>query len=183
MGILFEWLLSIIREFQFWLIVQPWDRALRTRLGRNPRVLAEGIHWKIPLVDTVQVVSTQQQTYPFPSQTLWSADGRPVTVAGLIKFRIVDPCASQMAMKEPETICAAQAQTAVTEYVSERSVADMRLGELRQTIFDALVGAVPGIEFDEVAITEFGAFRTLRLLQESWRPYTQTEGENKKAGW
>lgn len=174
MNALFEWLLSVIKELQPWLIVQPWERAIRTRLGRNPIVLDAGIHWKLPLTDSVFVINSRQRAYPFPSQTLWSKDGKSITAAGLVIFRVSDPFEAHMAMKEPEMICAAFAQAAITEYVSTHDLSEMRVEELRQYVLDAL-GAVPGVAFDDVTITEFGAFRTIRLLQEQWRPETSLD--------
>lgn len=172
MNALFDWLISIITEFKFWIIVQPWERAIRTRRGRSPIVLSDGLHFRIPVVDLVRILNNRLRTYVFPSQTIETIDGRPVTCAGVVGFRISDPLEAHMAMMEPETVVSALSQRCVANYITTRKYASITVAEMNEHIAAELASMTEGLVFDFVSITEFGAFRTIRLLQENWRPST-----------
>jgi regulator of protease activity HflC (stomatin/prohibitin superfamily) len=168
----FEWLISIITEFKFWIIVQPWERCVLTRRGRDPRVLADGLHWRIPVIDATQTLNNRKRTYSFPSHTIVSRDRQAVTFAGVITFTIADPLQMHLSTKEPETLLCAVALRFMSEYVTSRDYADMSVPEMNEQLETELAAHTDGLTIEFAAVTEFGAFRTLRLLQESWRPYT-----------
>ena len=172
----FEWLISIINEFKFWIIVEPWERAVRTRRGKHASLLDCGIHWRIPIIDQVFIKNDRLRTYAFPSQTIATKDGAVVTCAGIVGFRVTDPLAAYMIMMEPQTAISALAQRCVADYITEHPYGEIVVSEMNSHIEAELASMTDGIMFEFVSITEFGAFKTFRLLQENWRPHTGVDG-------
>lgn len=172
MNQLFDWLISIINEFKFWIIVQPWERAVRTRRGLDPVVIEEGMHFRAPLLDQVQILNNRLRTYSFPSHTIETKDRKAVTCAGVVGFRIADPLEAHMTMMEPETVVSALALRCVADFINSRIYDEIAVAEMNEHIATELAAETRGLTIEFVAITEFGAFRTIRLLQENWRPST-----------
>jgi regulator of protease activity HflC (stomatin/prohibitin superfamily) len=80
-----------------WDVVSPftvcaaYERVVILRLGKYHRTLDPGFHLKWPLAEfPIQAVScmTTERT---PPQTLTTADGKNVVVAGIVRFEIKDP--------------------------------------------------------------------------------------------
>lgn len=170
-----EWLMSLIREAKWWVIVQPWERAVRTRRGMNAEIVEAGLHFKIPVIDEVIVVNNRLRIAVFPSQTITTNDGKTVTVAGVVGFRITDPLAALMAMRQPEMTCAAFAQASVASYIAARSLSEIAVADLQESARRDIEGRASGMKFDFVNVVDFAAVKTIRLLQEQWRPGTRTD--------
>lgn len=176
-GDLFRWLTDAWKAIQPWATVLPWERGVRVTLGRYTRLLEPGIRWRIPLVHTVWIVNTRLRFTSFPPLTLTTADGKQLTVAGIIGFRITDPLAAMQSMTQIEVSCPAMVQAAISESVGEKDLEDLVREELEEEAINALRLATNGLTFEMVRITDFGAIRTLRLIQESWRPETERDKE------
>ena len=78
-----------------WIVVPPWCVGVRVRLGRRAARLESGFHFRIPLLDQVQLVSTRTRY----------VSGQPVTIQGsrpgyartrcaTVSFAVVDPIAA-----------------------------------------------------------------------------------------
>lgn len=72
-------------------VCAAYERVVVLRWGKFNRVLEPGIHAKWPLAEfPIQAIScmTTERT---PPQTLTTADGKNVVVAGIVRFEIKDP--------------------------------------------------------------------------------------------
>lgn len=175
MSELFQWLANLLKGARFWAIVQPWEKAVRVRAGKHTAVWPAGLHLRIPYLDEVTIVNNRLRIAPVPCQTLSTRDGKAVTVAALIGFRITDPLSAMLALQAPEMSCAAFVQTAIAKHVVERTVAEINIGELERAVLAALVGfGGGGLNFDFVSVVDYAVVKTFRLLQEQWRPQTPT---------
>lgn len=177
-GIL-QWLTDIAKTVQLWVVVLPWDRGVRVRLGKYTSLLEPGIHWKIPLVDKVWIVNNRLRFTSFPAQTLGTTDGKSITMAGVIGFRIADPLEAMLSLVQPEVSCAALAQTTIAEYVCSRTFPELDRAELEQECLADLQRVATGLTFEVVRLTDFALMRTLRIIksEESWRPETRADKE------
>jgi regulator of protease activity HflC (stomatin/prohibitin superfamily) len=169
---LFESLINVLQRIKIWTTIQPWQRGVRVRLGKHTQLLEPGLHFRIPLLDTVATVNTRLRIAAFPSQTITASDGRPVTIAGNVGFRIDDPFKVLMALSHPEASCSAYAQAAAARWVASRAVADVTVSEFEVQALDDVRAAIPGVVFEFVTVTDFACVKTIRLLQEEWRPNT-----------
>lgn len=171
----FEWISGALRAAKWWAVVMPWERAVRVRAGKHTRVWEPGWHWRIPFLDEVRTFNNRLRISTFPSLTITSKDGRTVTAAGLVGFRIVDPLRVILALQQPEHTCGALVMAFASEYLGTRAFAEVTAAEFETAALAALTHRVPGCQFEFVRLTDFAAVRTYRLLQEQWRPNTQTQ--------
>lgn len=173
MGDILKWITDLLKSVQFWVTIAPWEVGVRVRLGKHTKQLGPGVHLRIPLVDHITPVNTRIRIAAFPCVTVSTTDGPVFTAAGLVGFRIVDPLLSMQTFKEPETSCSAFAQGVAAEYISVRTSGEVNPCELETYAMEQLAHSVSGIEFEFVRLTDCAAVRTIRLLQESWRPETR----------
>src|SRR5687768_9571068 len=94
-------LIDFIRGLKWWTVVNPWERAVRVRAGKWTKVLECGWHWRIPFFDTIWLVNSRLRFAPFPCTTISTVDGKTVTAAGTVGFRIVDPLLAKMTWHQP----------------------------------------------------------------------------------
>lgn len=177
MSSLFDWLSSLFRGVRFWVVIQPWERAVHVRLGKRERVLGPGVHLRIPLADEVTVVNTRLRIAPVPCQTISTLDGKAVTVGAVVGFRVVDPLKAMRALQAPERACAAYVQALIARHLSSRQWAEIAVPGLEADALAGLDGfGGGGLAYDFVRVVDFAAVRTFRLLQEQWRPSTAEQG-------
>jgi regulator of protease activity HflC (stomatin/prohibitin superfamily) len=175
----FRWLIELVRGARFWRIVQPWERAVRTRAGKRAKVLDAGFHLVIPWLDEVRPINTRLRVAAVPLLTVTTKDGRTISVGGSIGFRIVDPLDAMLRLHHPTGLFPVLAQAAIAGYIVSRSLDALVVGEVEAATLDELREAAgAGIAIDFFRIVDFAAVRTYRLLDEQWRPHT-----NEVEGW
>jgi regulator of protease activity HflC (stomatin/prohibitin superfamily) len=182
MGGFFERILDLLRMLKWWVVLSPWEEAVRVRLGKHTKNLYAGWHWLIPLIDEVHVINTRLRITSVPCQTLTTKDGKVVTASCMIGFKIVDPMKSMMALQAPADSCSAFAMTALSKYIVDRNLTDINLIELEAEVCAALADAAAGIEFEFVNIIDYAVVKTIRLMNESWRPSALPSEYNDKPG-
>jgi len=177
---LFEAITKWFSGAKFFVIVQPWESAVRTRLGKNARILASGLHWLIPFADEVRRYNNRVRFYPIPTFNPSTRDGKTLTIGGLISFSIIDPLAASMAVSEPETCAAAIAQSEVARLITAAdSVASIEVEKLCSYTARVAQSQLPGVQVHYVRLVDFAQMRTLRLLQEQWRLYTDRDKQER----
>jgi len=89
---MFDWLSEIIQAIisiiPRLLIVRATHNGIKWKRGHTASALAPGLHWYWPLVTEVELVVVARQTLNTPSQALLTADGKPVTVGGVVIYKI-----------------------------------------------------------------------------------------------
>jgi regulator of protease activity HflC (stomatin/prohibitin superfamily) len=174
---LFQWIVGLIKGARFWQVVLPWERAVRVRFGRNPILWESGFHWRIPYFDEVRVANTRLRIACVPAQTITTRDGRTVTIDVSLAFRIRDPLVAMMRLQKPEDSCAGFAQIAVARFVKGHSYAEITLEDLEAAVMvETAALAGDGLAFEYVRVVEFALIRTIRLIQDTWRPHTGEGG-------
>ncbi len=167
----FQWLSDLFRGVKFWAVVLPWERAVRVRLGRWVAMWEPGPHWRIPFLDEVRVVNTRMRIASVPCVTVTTMDGKTVTAAGYVAFRLSDPYKVLLTIQHPED--AAGALAAFADYIVSRRVMALSTRQMEEGALAILrKTALAGFEFDFVKVVDFEVVRTFRLLQEQWRPST-----------
>lgn len=73
------------------IIISEYDRGVRLRRGRNPKLYMPGISFKIPFVDFVHTCTVTNDTKEPIAIFVTTSDGKTITATPFIKFRIVDP--------------------------------------------------------------------------------------------
>ena len=173
MNSFFEWLLNLIREFRFFLIVHPWELCVRTRFGKHITLLYSGVHLRIPFFDSMHITNTRLRVCHSPTQTLTTLDGKTISIAFAIGFSIVDPVRALRTFQDPESTFAALAGASSAEFVCERKSPQIKPSDLASYTKSKLEESTREIiTIDFVQLSDFAFARTYRLLQEQWRPVT-----------
>jgi regulator of protease activity HflC (stomatin/prohibitin superfamily) len=175
-----QWLTSILQQVKLWAVVAPWERAVRVRMGKHALVLGPGVHFRIPLLDSILMFNNRLRIASFPNQTLTTEDGRTISVAGNVGFRIDDPLLAMNSLQQPEYSCAALVQTTVSSYISTRSLDGIDKSEIEAEAKADLERIASGLSIEYVSLTDFAPVnRTFRVLGDEWRPATKPDTHDK----
>lgn len=181
MSELVQWIVSVLKSARIWVVVLPWEKAVRVRFGKHALVWGPGFHWRIPFFDDVRVVNNRLRISSTPFQAVTTKDGKTVSVGTSIGFRVADPLLALRAMLQPEFSCGVYAQTLVSAYIRTRNADQLSVEEMGRFVHEGMRGfGGGGLEYDFVSIVDFAIVRTYRLLQEGWRPTTESDVEPKR---
>lgn len=170
-----QWLIELLRSLRLWVTILPWERAVRVRFGKRAEVLDPGVHFCYPYIDKIWPVNQRLRFSNFPVQSLTTKDGKILNVAGMIKFKIVDPLVAMQALMDPENSVAAICMTVVSDYILGRNLTDLDPLELEALAMSQLILHAPGFEFESVSMTDWATGRSIRLMNDSWRPDTKSD--------
>lgn len=170
-----KWIAEFFRGVRCWVIVLPWERAVRVRLGRWVKLLEPGAHPRIPIVDDVRVFNNRLRIAAFPSLTVTTKDGLTVTAAGLIGFKISDPLKAMLSLRDPESTCSGLGMAAVARLIAASAFEDIDVERVERSAAEAIERRAPGCSLDFVQLVDFAAVKTFRLLQDQWRPSTSVD--------
>jgi regulator of protease activity HflC (stomatin/prohibitin superfamily) len=165
---LFRAIADFMRELTPWVLIEPWEQALRVRLGKHVKKLSPGIHIKIPYIDVVHKKSSRYRTALCAPQTLTTKDGKTVVCSVAIGYALHD---IQKLFDTIYDVNATLTQT-VASYVAD-AVATTLSHELRAaTISDDLTAQLAnefekfGLKEITIRIQDFAFIRAFRLIQD-----------------
>src|SRR5690606_18122836 len=73
-------------------IVQQYQQALVLESGKPKRIVDQaGLHWKLPVVETVELFDKRILDLDTSSQELFSSDQNKLIVDSFARYRIIDP--------------------------------------------------------------------------------------------
>ena len=80
-------IIALFLVFGSWFIVSPGDVAIKTRMGRIVDSYAEGLHFKMPLIDSVDKFSIKVQRSDIKTQA-FTSDQQTMNVIMVVNHRI-----------------------------------------------------------------------------------------------
>lgn len=156
----------------WWVIVAPWEQALRVRGGRRVRCLPPGVHLKIPFVDTVYVQSVRLRIAALSMQTVMTADRLPLTVAGALGYTVVDIEKLYRTLHHAHDTLTTMAMMALAESVAKKRAEDLTPESIAAAATAAIDFAQYGLGDASVRVTDFAITRTFRLISDArWGAY------------
>ena len=73
---LIELIVASLETFQFWTVINPYERAVLIRLGQFKEELAPGFHWRLPFhIDAVHSEHVVPRTERISGLATTTADG------------------------------------------------------------------------------------------------------------
>lgn len=165
----FDYLARLLGGMAFWVVVLPWQQALRVRAGRYVRRLAPGVYLKLPVLDAVKVESVRRRTSTAPVQTLSTSDGITVTVAAVIGYAIGDLEALYTSLHHAEDTIIQTAQGAIASQVFALLRSEVEPERLSVLVNERLAGAFAsyGLVDVTVQITDFAFVRAFRVINDT----------------
>ncbi len=106
-------------------IVKQYQRRIVLRLGKYSRTLQPGINFIIPFIEGTIPVDIRILTSDIPSQQLITKDNIPITVNGVVYFRVEDPEKAVLTIKDYYYATSTYAQTVLRDVVSQYELDDI----------------------------------------------------------
>ena len=156
--------------FKWWIVVAPWEQAVRVRGGKHASLLGPGIHFRIPGLDWISRESVRLRTIDLGLQTISTLDGKTVTTSGYIRYKVGNLLKVMNSFHHPEDTLVDEAMGAIADHITVRELADLTPRGVGAAATAALGGTDGcGLTALEVKITDFASVRTYRLLQDDRR--------------
>ena len=127
---LIELLLSIFPRLQFLL---PNEAGIRVTLGSRVRSIGPGYWWYWPLVQQISYGCVAPQVLDLPTQTVWTKDGKQITISLTIRFSVVDIEKALLKIHDFDSALQNLARGAMAEYINQHTLEECSdLGRLMQ---------------------------------------------------
>lgn len=159
----FQW---IIDSMKIWVIVQPWESAVRVRMGKQTKVLTKGIFFRIPYLDSVFVQENRLRIVQMSLQTLTTKDLNAITIEGAVGYEITNIEKLYNTLYQPETTISSMVKSKIAEYIFERNHQDILPAELEKIVLKDLQALDYGIDIKYLRIQNFAIVKTFRLIQD-----------------
>lgn len=150
----------------WWVVISPWEQAIRVRLGKRIALLNAGIYLRIPLVDKIYIQSTRLRMMSTHTQTLTTRDKKLVTVGAALSYSIKDILKLYLTMHYPEETLRNLVAGAIARVVTSTDAADLNPAMLGREATSGFDFSDFGLEASTVQITDFAFTRAYRLIQD-----------------
>lgn len=151
--------------FRWWVVVAPWEQAVRVRMGKHVCVLDAGVHLRVPFVDRVFRQSVRRRFSSIPTQTVTTRDGRTVTVSGTMGYAIADIGKLYNTLHHAEDTITSEGQGLISRFIARSDFADCLPAAIEVHVTEHLDLKRYGLAGMEFFVTDFAAVRTYRLIQ------------------
>lgn len=162
--------------FTWWVMVAPWEQALRVRAGRHVKRLTPGVHLRIPFLDTVHVQSVRLRLATMSMQTVMTRDRRALTVAGALGYAVGNIEQLYQTLHHAEDTLTNLSMTAVAECAALEDADALTPEKLARLSTEALAFTTKyGLVDVSIRITDFAFLRTYRLVSDTrWGTHGDT---------
>ncbi|MBI4210888.1 MAG: SPFH domain-containing protein [Candidatus Diapherotrites archaeon] len=109
-------------------IINQWETGVRFRLGRYKDTLEPGLRFIIPILDGIKRVDMRLLTIDIPRQQVITKDNVPVTINGVVYFKVVDAATAIIKVQDYIYAVSQYAQTALRDVAGGMTL-DQVLGE------------------------------------------------------
>ncbi len=150
---------KFLSSWKPWVVVAPWEKGVRVRLGKTATQLEPGFHLRIPVLDRVVLINTRLRTVTTSSVSTSSKRIGFATVRrAIVGYLINEPLRALESYNNPQQAICAIAQGAMASGVAQHACREHLRGETD--------GA--GLEIVFVHYSEDVEIRAFRLLQAEW---------------
>ncbi len=182
--IAFIMLVNIIR------IVPEYKRLVLFRLGRTQGEKGPGIVIVVPIIDKVVEVDLRESYLEIPEQTCITKDNAPISVDFLIYWKVIDPSASVIQVRNFAGAAQGIATTTLRAVVGDIALDDVlakreQINDILRTKLDEVTGRwgvkVTSVEIREIQPpVEVQAAMTKQMAAERHRRAVVTESDGTK---
>lgn len=96
-------------------IINQWETGVRFRLGRYKDTLQPGFRIIIPIIDSIRKIDMRIITIDIPRQQVITKDNVPVSINGVVYFKVVDSATAVIKIQDFEYAVSQYAQTALRD--------------------------------------------------------------------
>ena len=166
-----ELLRSLLQIFHWWIVISPWDRGVRARLGKHVCILGPGVHLKIPWADRIYTQPIRRRVSVISIQTITTLDNKTVTLSGSLGYAITDLLRLYQTLHDAEDTLEAEVQGLISDFVVRRNLAECTPDLIQLYVVRSLHLDRYGLGDVEFHIVQFAVVKTFRLIQGDIRTY------------
>jgi regulator of protease activity HflC (stomatin/prohibitin superfamily) len=112
-------------------LAAQWQRAVVFRLGKYKDIKGPGLFLIVPLIDQIRMVDTRVLAVNIPKQQVITRDNVPVTIDGVLFFRVANAAEAIIMVQDYRYIIAQYAQTSLRDVIGQMTL-DQLLVEREQ---------------------------------------------------
>jgi regulator of protease activity HflC (stomatin/prohibitin superfamily) len=171
MQTIFDILRTFIAAFKFWVIVQPWEGAIRVRFGRRVRVLEPGCHLMLPFyLDHIVDMDVVTQVVSTRVQSIQTRDNHTLAIEGELRYRITNVEWAATRVQHLDDTLVNLTVGVVADVVSALKFPDCKVGPLRRLVLNAVREECEGwgVEIERfyvASLCEHKAYRVMGAAQ------------------
>ena len=158
---------QIAQVFAWWVMVAPWEQAIRVRAGKRVRLLGAGCHLRVPFLDVVHVQSVRLRVAHLPMQTVMTKDRKALTVAGSLGYAIHDIKLLYETLHHGQDTLTNLATMALAEQAALLVADELTPHGLSQVATESVGFERFGLSDVKIRITDFAFLRTYRLVSDA----------------
>lgn len=166
-----ERLLDVISDLWEYLtpvsVIDQTEQGIVKRLGIYQRTLQPGLHFKLPLLETIESETTVITTLGLNSQTLTTLDNKSVVISAIIKYHIEDVALYLLKVYDSEDVLADTTMGEIKKQVTKTAYQD--LSTVERKILPKVRRSVKeyGVMVHAVTFIDIGAVKSIRLIQDA----------------
>lgn len=173
---LIDFIIQQINNLLPFCVIFEYEEGVRFRFGRAVKTLnssnglfRSGFHFKIPYGDEIMTGVCVETTLTLPAQSLTTLDGEPITVKGMVKYRIDDMKAHFTAVTDATDALSDISCGVVKKIIADKSWKDCQVNEIDNDITKKIRSQVKkyGIEIIQFTFTDIAKGKALRLFNEN----------------
>ena len=162
---LIDFLLSILHVFQFWIVIDQYERGVVLRLGRYNRSIGPGLHWLRPVVEEALTCNVVPTTTSLGTQSVHTLDDIPVNFQCSILWRISSPKKMLLEVEDPNDVLVDAATAQIANGIASRTWDQVRspdFAEQMQSLIEADAKGW-GVNILRVYVDDCAKGRSVRL--------------------
>lgn len=169
--------------FTWWVMVAPWEQALRVRAGKHVRRLQPGVHLRVPFLDTVYVQSVRLRVAHLSIQNVMTRDRKALTTAGAIGYAVADIEQLYQRLHHAQDTLANLAAMAIAATAAQMDADTLTPDSLAEAATARLHFEAYGLTDVSLRVTDFAFVRTYRLISDvRWGGYGDALNVEKAQG-
>jgi len=162
---------AFAKPFRWWVIVAPWERGVRVRMGKTATELCPGPHLRIPFLDRIYVQTVRLRTISTSHLTLTARSDVNIILSYSVNFAIKDIVALYDSVQNPEETLRAFVSGTITACVAQQNITSV--DELIRTVESVVNERLKdftswGLSDLSCYITGFVKARVYRLLNNDY---------------
>lgn len=165
---LIEFILSILKIFQFFDVVYVWQRGLVLRLGKFHREVGPGLVWLLPCyIDQLQVENVVMETLPVGPQSLMTKDRKNLVFGTVVSFSIEDTKKFLLEVEGRNEFIQDSTYGIQAKFIMDRTLEELLNCDLENEISKIVRRRAKdwGVAINRVQISDFSLSRSIRLIQ------------------
>ena len=166
---LIDFIVQFATIFQFCMVIAPYQRGVRLRLGKFNKVLSPGLHFFFPFwIDEILTENVVTETRRIKPQSLTTKDGKAVVLSGVVTFEIEDVRVFLLEVEGRNNVVEDASYGAISDFIMKRDWADIVAME---SIGNEITKAVRrqakkyGVNILNLQLADFTLCPSVRLLQ------------------